>query len=84
VIWPPAVTLLADQQSPISTELKDDSEDNDGDIDEDKGDVEDEAIEAGEDRWRSKGLHIALMVLAIDKGDDLLLAVYGCLSDSAL
>jgi hypothetical protein len=27
-----------------------------------------EAIEAGEDEWRSEGLHIALMILAIDKG----------------
>ena len=51
-------------------ELEDESESEEEDIDEDEGDVEDEIIEAGEDKWRSEGLHIALMVLAIDKRDD--------------
>ena len=44
-----------------------DSEENDS---EDEGGIEDEVIEAGEDEWRSEGLHVALMVLAIDIGDD--------------
>ena len=51
-------------------ELEDESEDEDEDIDDDERDVEDEVIVAGEDMWRSEGLHIALMVLMIDKGDD--------------
>ena len=54
----------------LCLELEDESEDEDDDIDDDEGDVEDELIEAGEDMWRSEGLHIALIVLVIDKGDD--------------
>jgi hypothetical protein len=47
---------------------QDDSEDegpSDG-----EGDVEDEVIEANEDEWRNDGLHVVLMVLAIEVGDD--------------
>ena len=36
----------------------------------DSEDVEDEVIEASEDEWKSDGLHVALMVLAIEIGDD--------------
>lgn len=33
-------------------------------------DVEDEVLEAGEEEWNNKGLHVGLMVLAIEIGDD--------------
>jgi hypothetical protein len=35
-----------------------------------EGDGEDEVIEASEDEWRSDGLHVGLMVLEIEIGDD--------------
>jgi hypothetical protein len=35
-----------------------------------EGDGEDEVIEAREDEWRSDGLHVGLMVLEIEIGDD--------------
>jgi hypothetical protein len=48
-----------------------DSEEEDSEHEEDKeGDVEDEVMEAGESNWRNEGLHVGLMVLAIEIGDD--------------
>ena len=44
------------------------SEEEDSDCE--KGDVEDEVIEAGEDDFRTEALHVKLMVLAIEIGDD--------------
>jgi hypothetical protein len=44
--------------------------DDEGEHSEDEAGVEDQTIEAGKDEWRSEGLHVALMVLATDIGDD--------------
>jgi hypothetical protein len=44
-----------------------DSEEEDSEHEEDKeGDIEDEVMEAGESNWRNEGLHVGLMVLAIE------------------
>lgn len=52
-------------------ELDDEGEDSEDECtDRDGGYVEDEVIEAGMDEWRSNGLHVELMVLAIEIGDD--------------
>ncbi|KIJ95381.1 hypothetical protein K443DRAFT_108857, partial [Laccaria amethystina LaAM-08-1] len=50
----------------------DDEEDKSEDegLSESEGDVEDEVVEANDDEWRSDGLHVGLMVLAIEIGDD--------------
>jgi len=51
-------------------ELDDDEEDSENGEEDNEGDVEDEVIEASEDNWRNEGLHVGLMVLAIEIGDD--------------
>jgi len=50
-------------------ELDNDEEDSGSEEDE-EGNVEGEVTEAGEDNWRNEGLHVGLMVLAIEIGDD--------------
>ena len=50
--------------------LNDDEEDSQDEVEEDGGNVEDEVIEAGEDEWKNDGLHVGLMILAIEIGDD--------------
>ena len=52
--------------------LNDDEEDSQDEVEEDGGNVavEDEVIEAGEDEWKNDGLHVGLMILTIEIGDD--------------
>ena len=51
-------------------ELDDDEEDSENGEEDNEGDEEDEVIEASEDNWRNEGLHVGLMVLAIEISDD--------------
>ena len=46
------------------------SEGEDSENEDDKVDVEDEVLEAGDLEWRNEGLHVSLMLIAIDNGDD--------------
>lgn len=50
-------------------EFDSDKEESESEEDED-GNVEDEVTEASEGDWRNEGLHVGLMVLAIEIGDD--------------
>jgi len=53
--------------------LEDDEEKSDPDEDEPDNNeigVEADVLEAGDEDWRNEGLHVSMMVLAIDNGDD--------------
>ena len=50
-------------------ELDSDKEESESEEDE-EGNVEDEVTEAGNGDWRNEGLHVGLMILAIEIGDD--------------
>jgi hypothetical protein len=68
--WDPHIKLDSNKPCWELDDEGEDSEDEYTDKDEADSDVEDEAIEADEDEWRNEGLHVGLMVLAIEIGDD--------------
>jgi len=51
-------------------EKSDDEELEDSENEKDEVDVEEEILEAGEVDWRNEGLHVSMMLIAINNGDD--------------